>query len=263
MPCSCKSGQRTALQLFDKVKENDTTYTFDFVPIEPLGWKEGDSSAVVVNVASVGMEDSRKLSYATMPSEKVIRFTTRITEEPSLFKEEMLSLNKGDFVEITYPEGQFDLVREGRPAMLLSNGVGIAAIRALVIAFHENPHQIDHMTQINVDRSGCIYREEFETISKTNSHFTSHYAKHRDDFYGLLEDEARQLMFTNGRMPYFYVVGSDSFVEEVTFYLYGIGFEESDILTDQQGCGCGSTKLKTVKAKGKVQMNRSIHLKAD
>lgn len=260
MPCSCKSGQRTALQLQNKFKENDATYTFDFVPIEPLGWKEGDSSAVVVNIPSAGMEDSRKLSYASVPSEKVIRFTTRIQAAPSLFKESLKNLEKGDFVEITYPDGHFNLIRQGRPLLLLSNGVGIAAIRALVLAFNENPENIDHMTQINIDGSGAIYQEEFEAMARENQCFKSFYMKDRDSFYHQVEEATRQLMFTSGRMPYFYVVGSDSFVADVQLFLYNMGFEARDVFTDQQGCSCGSTKLKTVKAKGKVTMAQGFKL---
>ena len=262
MACSCKTGRRTALQFIDKSQINHKTYNFDFVPIEPMRWKEGDSSALVLQIKSLGMEDSRKLSYASMPWEKVVRFTTRITDNPSVLKESLHRLQVGDIVVITYPEGKFSLKREGRPILLLSNGVGIAAIRTLVKAFDENPFAIDHMTQINVDSSGAIYNEEFRDIASRNKGFNSIYVTHRSHFYDALDEAIRDLMFTSGRMPYFYIVGSDSFVSDVKVYLYPLGYDDRDLITDQQGCSCGSTKINKVKAKGTLNPNRAISLLA-
>ena len=261
MACSCKTGRRTALQLIDKHINNQETYSFDFAALEPLTWKEGDSSALVVTIDSVGLEDSRKLSYATVPEEKVVRFTTRIRHEASLFKKELKKLSVGDFVDVTLPEGNFGLRREGRPALLLSNGVGVATMRALVKAFDYDPSGIGLLTQINVDGSGTIYKEEFESLLLDNENFTSIYVAHRDQFYEAVDDATRQLMFGSGSMPYFYVVGSDSFIEDVTLYLEGSGFESGDILNDKQGCGCGTSKIHEVKVVNKVTLGRALQLK--
>lgn len=260
MACSCKTGRRTALQLIDKYSNNDETYTFDFAALEPLTWKEGDSSALVMTIDGVGLEDSRKLSYATLPQEKVVRFTTRIREKGSLFKEQLRKLKVGDFVDVTYPEGDFTLKRDGRPALLLSNGVGVATMRALVKAFDYDGKGIGKLTQINVDRGGAIYREEFEGLYKDNQQFTSVYTSHRDGFYEAVDEETRQLMFGTGQMPYFYIVGSDAFVGDVGQYLQASGFSQEDIVTDLQGCGCGTTKIKEVKVINKVAFGRSLPL---
>lgn len=260
MACSCKTGRRTALQLIDKYTNNEETYTFDFATLEPITWKEGDSSALVVTIDGVGLEDSRKLSYATVPQEKVVRFTTRIREKGSLFKEQLKKLTVGDFVDVTFPEGNFSLKRENRPALLLSNGVGVATMRALVKAFDYDATGVGKLTQINVDSAGSIYKKEFEALYEDNKNFTSVYQAHRDGFYKAVDEETRQLMFGTGSIPYFYIVGSDAFVEDVTLYLEGSGFETEDILNDKQGCGCGTTKIKEVKVLNKVSFGRPLRL---
>ena len=261
MACACKTGQRTLLQLVDKYRNNDITYSFDFAPLLPMTWKEGDSSALIVHMDELGVEDSRKLSYATVPKEHVIRFTTRIREESSLFKKHLYQLNVGDFVEVTAPEGDFRLIRDGRPVVLLSNGVGIAAIRSLVEAFKRDSSGVDVMTQINVDGSGAIYKEEMETFASKDSRFNSIYAPNRKAFYDVLDEAVRDVMFLSGMMPYYYVVGSDSFVEDTIQYLTASGFDGRDIITDASGCGCGGAKIREVKADGKVNFTRPLKLK--
>ncbi len=260
MPCSCKSGSRTALQLIDKYQDTPDTYTFDFAPIEPLSWKEGDSSALVVDIPEVGMEDSRKLSLATLPEEHIVRFTTRIRTERSLYKNRLFHLQVGEFVDITYPEGHFELRREGRPALLLSNGVGIAAMRPLIMSFIQDGEGIGKLQQINVDAGGAIYEDEMTEATEQNAGFRSTYLKHRDELYDEVDAAVHDLMFSTGRMPYFYVVGSDAFVIGMQEYLIASGFDGQDIITDLQGCNCGGSKITQMKSNVKVRMDRKINL---
>lgn len=241
MACGgCGSTQTYTLQFLNKQQHNADTYSFDFAALERMAWKEGDSAKVYM--AMDGDLEGKKFSFVTMPEEKVVRFTTRIRQERSNYKDRWDSLVPGDFVEVSSPGGQFSLRRGDRPALLLSNGVGIAAMRTLIKAFAKDSSGVHRLTQINVDSRHHLYEDEFGALAEEVSGFKSFYKDHREDFYPVVDFEAQNLMLATGYVPYFYVVGSDSFVLDVTAYLMRVGFDEADIITDGSsagGCGGG------------------------
>lgn len=244
MACGgCSSDRSYTLQLIDKVQHNDTTVSFDFAGLEKFTWKEGDSSKLFVPID--GVMEGMKFSYVTLPEEKLVRFTTRIRHERSDYKEQMNQLTIGDLVEVSEPDGSFALQRDSRPALLLSNGVGIAAMRGLVKSFGKDQEGVNRLTQINVDNTGDLYKEEFEALAERLNSFKSIYVNHREEFYKQVDFESQTLMLTSGYVPLFYVVGSESFLLDVTAYLMSVGFDETDVVTDGQGCGsscgCGSS----------------------
>ncbi|MGX8795130.1 ferredoxin--NADP reductase [Fusibacter sp. JL298sf-3] len=258
MSCACNSETRHLLKLSAIERHNPETVSFDFVSDTPLKWFEGDSSKVFVKIGA--REVGKKFSYATLPEESIIRFTTRIKSERSAYKESLRRLGIGDCLEVTPPSGHFRLIREDRPIVLLSNGVGIAAVRALVKRFEADQTGIPSLMQINVDRTGAIYGEEFCDIAEGMETFASHYTENRSQFYGRLDYEVQQLLTANEVTPYIYVVGSDAFVGDTIQYLKSVGFDDSAIVTDGPaaggscgcsstgGCGCGANLITSIEA---------------
>lgn len=236
--CVCKT--RIPLQLVEVIKHNETTYSYDFVGLTPLKWKEGDHVNLYLWDQEGKEAGRRKLSFATVASEHRMRFTTRIREPISDYKKALHQMKVGDFAEISPPRGHFSLRREDRPILILSNGVGIATTRALVKAFEMDQTGIGRLTQLNVDQSGRIYEDEFDALSNMTSPangFRSVYTSNRQDFYQEIDVEIRNLLFGSGRMPLYYLVGSYDFVTALVEYLISQGFEERDIMTDQQSSG--------------------------
>lgn len=247
MACECHTSENINLQLKAVTQHNKDTYSFDFISEDPVFWKEGDSSKVILDID--GYKEGRKLSLVTLPFEDTIRYTTRIRKNPSLFKEFLGKLQVGDKVESTYPSGEFYLRRDGRPALLLSNGVGLATMRSLIKAFNNDSTHVNKMTQINVDNSGRLYQDEMEGLAKDNLFFSSIYTANREEFYDVLDYESQKLMFQTGIIPNVYVVGSDRFVIDVSSYLMSVGYDQNQIITDGfyslgascgSGCGCSS-----------------------
>lgn len=245
MSCTCTSTERYKIKLVDTIKHNDETYSFDFHSDDIKEWGEGDNSKLYVDIK--GQELGKKFSYATLPNESIIRFTTRIKEERSEYKNQLSKLNIGDTIKITEPQGNFNLQREGRPVVLLSNGVGIAASRSLIKAFEDNSSGIPAVIQINVDAKGTIYKSEFDELMKTNIGFSSHYVSHRAEFYNRLDHEIQSVLSSNEKDPYIYIVGSNGFVHDSITHLKTVGFSDEDIKTDghiseDESCGCSTTE---------------------
>lgn len=246
MACGCHGGFTVPVELVHIIKHDAVTYSYDFVSPELAYWLPGDSAKLFLQVN--GKKIGRKLSLASLPEEGVIRLTTRIREERSDYKDRLSKLTVGEIAELSSPSGNFGLIRNGRPALLLSNGVGIATMRPLIKAFEQDQSGIGRMTQINVDRHGTIYQEELDQLKGLEHQFTSAYTKNREAFYKKLDYESQKLMFSSGLMPTFYVVGSDEFVYDTANYLLDSGFKLKDIYTDGKsfygssggGCGCSS-----------------------
>lgn len=238
MSCACAKEPRHQLKLVNIIEHGSDTYSYDFEKTPVGEWSEGDSSKIFFQIGE--KEVGKAFSYATLPSEPIVRFTTRIRPVRSDFKQMLSEVKIGETVEITYPKGDFKIQRLNRPIILLSNGVGIAATRALVKAFEADSDGIHSMTQINVDASGAIYEEEFEALMHENSKFKSLYVKHRAEFYEALKAKIIALWETVDETPLFYVVGSETFVKGTVTYLYEAGYNDGDVVLDGSGCGCSS-----------------------
>ncbi len=238
MSCACAKEPRHQLKLVNIIDHGSDTFSYDLEQAPVGKWSEGDSSKIFLKVGE--KEVGKAFSYATLPQEGVVRFTTRIRKERSEYKEILSQYQIGDYLEITYPKGDFNLRRINRPVLLLSNGVGIAATRSLVKAFEMDLSGVPQMVQLNVDGSGAIYQEEFQAIEDKNHRFKSRYVPNRSAFYEALKHEIIYFWENTEERPLFYVVGSEAFVRATTTYLYEAGYTDDDVILDGSGCGCSS-----------------------
>ena len=154
MGCGQEEKQNFYASYLGNIKHDDFTYSFDFKCKDIIKWQEGDHSMLIVTIDDILV--GKKLSYVTLPDEDLIRFTTRIGENPSDFKKGLLNLVKGEFIKISEPSGSFKLRREHRPVVLLSNGVGISAMRTIIRRYVESQNMVTEMLQINVDAKSNI-----------------------------------------------------------------------------------------------------------
>lgn len=238
MSCACAMEPRHQLRLVNIIKHNKETYSLDFEPSDIPVWEEGDSSKIFLSVG--GAEMGKAFSYATLPEEGVIRFTTRIKSERSDYKEVLSKVAIGESIEVTQPKGDFKIRRDNRPIVLLSNGVGIAAIRSIVKAYEKDQTAVPELIQLNVDASGFIYEDEFEAIVAQNIGFKSMYTSGRQSFQPALRECVIDLWNRSEARPYYYVVGSENFVRDTVNFLYEAGFTDEDVIMDASGCGCSS-----------------------
>lgn len=235
MGCGQETRKNFYGELINIIKHDEITYSFDFNSDDIKHWNEGDSSMLIVSVNDT--IEGKKFSYASLQEDKYIRFTTRISEDSSDYKKVLSNLAKGEYIKISEPTGNFRLKRENRPVVLLSNGVGIAAVRSLIRSFVNNQDSIPKMIQFNVDARSNIYKEEFDSYRSKLSQFQSYYLSNRKTYYSMLNHELRILLKNDSVMPYIYIVGSESFVSENMTYLLDLGLTENDLIIDD-GNGC-------------------------
>ncbi len=251
MSCACAIEPKQHIRLTGVVQHSTEVYSLDFESIFPLEWDAGAHCKVFVKTELA--YEGKTLSYASIPQERIIRFTTRISDKRSAYKSALAKLAIGDLVEVTLPKVNIKLMREDRPILFLSNGVGIAAIRPFVKAYESNKNGIPHVIQLNVDSSGPIYQDEFSAISLQNPLFESYYLQHRQGFYSKLDVVLQGLFESHEKDPYIYIIGSEGFVRETFQYLIEMGISDEQLIIDQRfkglttcgcspdnGCGCGA-----------------------
>lgn len=242
MACSCSGGSKISLELMEIIQHDNETYSFDFNMNQDIMWKEGDSSKVYVQVGE--QQIGKKFSYATVPEENKIRFTTRIREEASRYKQALNALKIGDSIEVSEPSGEFYLRRENRPILLLSNGVGVAASRSLIYAYQYDQSDIPMMASINVNNSSKLYETELKEVESKIKYFSAHHASDRKNYYQSVDFVLQNIMKYLSDDPIIYVVGSHAFVQGSIEHLLSMGMSGHDIITDgpistDGGCGCG------------------------
>lgn len=209
-------------------KEAEDTYTFKFEVPEKVQWTPGAYAHFLSNDLSNGEKVVKKevheFSIMSHPDEKLLSFTTRIRENPSNFKLQLLRLKPGDKIRMFKIGNHLkDKVSE-KPLVYISMGVGLAKFRPLIIDKLKNKSQ--QMRNINVDRSGeYIYANELEKLAGEN--LENHWVNNRA---ALFQEIDKCLERTDST---YYIVGSKDFNTSIGDYLKDKDVAESDIFFDK------------------------------
>lgn len=165
----------------------------------------------------------RHMSVMTLPMEGKIAFTTRVPGSGSFFKTKLAEVKVGDALNLFKIGNRIPLRREDRPIVLVSMGVGVATMRPMVLSYKEDAKGITNMTNIVVDRDQIIFKEELDGIEVQG--LSNQYAKGRKEFAQLLSQAI-------DKANIYYIVGSDTFVEQTGKTLLEAGIDPKDIEVD-------------------------------
>ena len=218
------------LKIKDIIDEAQGTKTYYFEKPEGFSWEPGAN----IHVGLVGFDQGEKpnkewvrhMSIITLPKENRIGITTRVPGSSSIFKEKLSKLKIGDELIIFKLGTRMALRRSGKPIFLISMGVGISAMRSLILSYIDNKEGIPNITNINVDSSGFIYKKDLDNL--TNESYRNYWLSSRKDFYATLKD------IPNIEEGINYVVGSDPFIAEVVSILGEHKINRENIIIDKK-----------------------------
>ncbi len=74
---------------------------------------------------------TKPFTLASAPTEKVVKITTRISNDPSEFKKALLELKQGMTISMSGPVGSFYL-KDNSPTLLIAGGIGITPFRSII-----------------------------------------------------------------------------------------------------------------------------------
>ena len=118
------------LLFLESYKESEDVYTFLFEKEEDLTWKAGQHGLLSITHKKI-KNGTKPFTLASAPAEKVIKITTRISNDPSEFKKALLELKPGMKISMSGPVGSFYL-KDNSATLLIAGGIGITPFRSIV-----------------------------------------------------------------------------------------------------------------------------------
>src|SRR5699024_6100262 len=210
------------------VEETTEVKTYLLDCPEDFTWEEGSFTHFALEGFNAGDNRDlvRHMSISTLPHENTIGITTRIREQCSEYKSVLRNLEVGSHVALFKTFSNVPLRREDKNVYLLSQGVGLATFRPLVLEYFERADNINHIHSLNIDSSrDFLFTNIFKTASVKK--FTSQFVDNRKDYY----DEVKNL--AEDKEGLFYVVGSDEFLVQNIEVLREQGIEPEQIMLDK------------------------------
>lgn len=224
------------VKLLKIIQEASQTFTYIFSKPKDLVWSEGAHTHLALNnfdpvIGWWNKKDVRHLSIMTLASENCLAMTTRMPEPHSEFKDALKNAEVGDPFYVFKVGSRLRLRRDNKRIVLLSSGVGIATLRPLVKAYEDNQEGIKEIYHLNVDSSReYLFEEEFNQFSDHLANFNNQFIDSRDSFYTQLSE----LLMDGYQDSYFYIVGSDEFIVEVTNKLRTFDVGDHQLVLDKK-----------------------------
>ena len=222
--------ERYQLRIKEIKEEAEGVKTYYFEKPEEMNWQEGAHTHVGLLGYDAGELPNkawiRHLSIMTLPQENKIGFTTKVPGSNSEFKRKLSELQVGDELVFFKIGSRMQLRRLDRPIVLLSMGVGLATLRPVIFAYHQDNTGIPGLTNVTINSSGgFLYRKELEELEEDT--YRNYWLKTRESYYELL----KELSGVNGL---YYVVGNDDFMKETIRFLQNQGVSAEDIHIDRK-----------------------------
>lgn len=217
-------------KIIDIIDESPEIKTYMLERPEDFTWEEGAHTHLGLQGFRDGDKPDkglvRHMSIITLPSENTIGITTRIREQCSRYKSFLRTHKVNDKVALFKTISNVPLKRKNNNVYLLSQGVGLATFRPLVLEYLENTDNINKIHSLNIDSSrNYLYPDIFKSVKEKN--FTAKFVDNRKDYYTDVAELAKD------QAGLFYVVGSDEFLQEHIDFLMELGIKPEQIMLDK------------------------------
>jgi len=215
------------LLFLESHKESEDVYTFLFEKDEDLTWKAGQHGLFSITHKKI-KNGTKPFTLASAPTEKVVKITTRISDDPSDFKKALLELKPGMKISMSGPVGSF-YIKDNSPTLLIAGGIGITPFRSIVKQLEmegnstENPIHILYMDS----SKSYLYKDELDEIAESTSisvtYLDSREGLHQeiDKFSGLYKNEGK-----------YFIAGPKSMVGSISSYLQDNDISKRNIKKD-------------------------------
>lgn len=224
------SNDRIKLVFKEMIKETSDVYSFIFEIPDDFNWVAGQHGIFRFENRELKEEkDFRIFSFASIKEEGMMLFSTRIVENPSEFKQNLLKLEAGEVMTIDSAMGKFVLKEYKRPICIMAGGIGITPIRSFLKQMDiigENPKYIEAL--YSDDRGEYAYENFFQEINRKYSSVEIVFISDRNEFSKKIEE----FVNNNGNEGLYYISGTPGMVKALSNNLKDMGIEKENIKTD-------------------------------
>ncbi|MBU2954785.1 pyridoxamine 5'-phosphate oxidase family protein [Marinobacter sp. F3R08] len=247
-----KTGGYRRFQIDSKLRESDTITSFyltpaDGGPIEP----HAAGQFLPIKLQHKGQQIQRSYTISQGPNGKDYRLSIKREDDglaSSLLHDRF---DNGDVIEVGTPAGDFVLDEGTQPVVMLSGGVGITPMMAMldaqITAFQDGaPERTVYFIHATQNSASQVFRDELQAMARRYDWlhlFTAYSAPRQEDKLGDTHDiESRLNMDALVRfLPFggyqFYLCGPESFMRSLYSGLRGIGVDRSHIHYEFFGAG--------------------------
>lgn len=216
--------KKRELLFLESYKESEDVYTFLFEKETDLTWKAGQHGLFTITHKKI-KNATKPFTLASAPAEKIVKITTRISDDPSDFKKAMLELKQGMKMSMSGPVGSFYL-KDHSPSLLIAGGIGITPFRSIVKQIEMEGNGIEKpilLLYMDSDKS-YIYEDELAG----NTSVSVIYLDSRDGLHQEINKFA-DLYKNDGK---YFIAGPKSMVASISSYLQKNDISKRDIKKD-------------------------------
>lgn len=170
----------------------------------------------------------RIFSIANSIPDGTITIGTRLGKHGvSDFKKKLLTLKKGDEIEVAKPMGSFTVRDKSSPMVMYGAGVGITPIRSILGAVKDETSRKIHMVYASDDY--YMFEEEFKEIAANNDMIEIHFTR----IHGESEKILMELAEKYKNEAFYYTSGSPFIVSKTEEAYLKRDIEKMRILSDK------------------------------
>ncbi|MFD2166352.1 NO-inducible flavohemoprotein [Thalassotalea euphylliae] len=230
-------GKR-AFILVEKTKESELVTSFIFEPVDQqpvMDFQPGQYLGIELKPSTSDHIEIRQYSLSTAPNGNTYRISVK--RELGEYKGVMSNylhdhLNVGDIVDLHAPTGDFYFKDKQKPVVLISAGVGITPMQAILDTLAERRYELP-VTYIHACENKAQHSFDNHTASICNTqnwqHFTwynNEQGNNQNTFGGLIDFTKIELPLTDGD---FYLCGPVGFMKFAKDNLATLGVSEERI----------------------------------
>lgn len=215
-----------ALQLKNKQALGNDVYSFNFSTFKPLMWKAGQYGLLEIKLPS-GRTGRKPFSIASAPSEKIVTIATKIKRDSvDPFKLNLLSLKKGQCVNLRGPIGPMHIKNQHKAYAFLASGIGITPFRAILKQLEQEEKDVKITLFYVGNKDSHYFKEDLNSAKAKISNFNIVYIYRPDRITGqIIEDTlGKDLLNTT-----FFLSGSPKLVRSYKRTILGLGVARGNI----------------------------------
>jgi ferredoxin-NADP reductase len=199
--------KKNYLSFIDMVNPFDDYYEFNFSIPNNLTWQPGEHGIFSMPNKKVAGKKWRVFSIASIPDEGVLKIATRISDSPSSFKENLRNLKEGDTIALRGPLGWFKLRKTLEPIILITGGIGITPIRALMkqLSTEGNQRQV---ILLYASEKYHLFQNELDNIADSDKKISIRYLTTREE----TEAAVNELSSHYGNDALYYISGAPQMI---------------------------------------------------
>ncbi len=199
-------------------------YAFHFDKPEGLTFEEGQYGVFLIDDRPVEGRNLRAFSFASSQHESNLMIATKIVNEPSDYKRQLLEMEDGAEMTVAGPTGRFTLEPD-HDAVFIAGGIGITPIRSMLMTRHVHDYNTKHVLIYSELNEAYPFADELNELKGVDIHYTSGVEPTRNQIEAVAAAHMNE--------AYYYLAGSPGFVSGIQDQLVLLGIQPDRIKYDR------------------------------